>query len=62
MTGILRRRQTAWLVVVVACALALVAIDAGPGPDGRRASAEPVRNATIVVEEGGARTGLPRPR
>ena len=61
MTGILRRRQTAWLVVVVACALALVAIDAGPGPDGRRASAEPVRNATIVVEEGGARTGFATP-
>ena len=28
----LRRRPTAWLVVVVACALALVAVDVGPGP------------------------------
>ena len=31
MTGILRGRPTAWLVGVVACALALVAVDAGPG-------------------------------
>ena len=58
----LRRRPTAWLVVVVACAVALVALDAGPGPDGRTASAEPVRNATIVVEEGGTREGSPPPR
>ena len=61
MTGILRGRPTAWLVGIVACALALVAVDAGPGTEGRTASAEPVRNATIVVEEGGTRTGFATP-
>ena len=61
MTGILRGRPTAWLVVVVACALTLVAVDAGPGTDGRTASAEPVRNATIVIEEGGTRSGFATP-
>jgi FtsP/CotA-like multicopper oxidase with cupredoxin domain len=61
MTGILRGRRTAWLVGMVACATALVALDVGPGQDTRTASAEPVRNATIVVEEGGARTGFATP-
>lgn len=62
MTGILRGRPTAWLVGMVACAIALVALEAGPGPKGRAASAEPVRNATIVVEEGGTRAGFATPQ
>src|SRR5687768_3813454 len=62
MTGILRGRPTAWLVGMVACAIALVALEAGPGPKGRAASAEPVRNATIVVQEGGTRTGFATPQ
>ena len=51
MTGILRGRPTAWLVGIVACALALVAVDAGPGTEGRTASAEPVRNEKHFLQE-----------
>ena len=61
MRGILRGRPTAWLIGIVACATALVALDAGAGPEGRPASAEPVRTATIVIELGGARTGFATP-
>ena len=48
----------AWGTVgVVLCALALVAYDVTP-PTERPAFAEPVRNATIVIEQGGARNGF----
>lgn len=51
------RRLTVGVVAVVVGALALVAYDVGPPRIGTQASAEPVRNVTIVIEEGGARKG-----
>jgi FtsP/CotA-like multicopper oxidase with cupredoxin domain len=45
----------------VACTAVLVVLDAGPGPEGPPASAEPVRNATIVIEQGGTRSGFATP-
>ncbi|GAB3021446.1 hypothetical protein GCM10011376_21680 [Nocardioides flavus (ex Wang et al. 2016)] len=61
MTGILRVRLTAWLIGIVTCTCAIVALVAGPGPEGTTASAEPVRTATIVIEQGGTRTGFATP-
>lgn len=46
---------------VVMCAGAVVAYDVGPGPDASPAFAEPVRNATIVIDPGGVRKGYATP-
>ena len=47
---------------VVMCAGAVVAYDVGPGPDAGPAFAEPVRNATIVIDQGGVRKGYATPQ
>ncbi len=60
----MRGSQRRWTVAVAAVlmgALALVAYDVGPAPEASRAHAEPVRNATIVIEQGGARRASRRP-
>ena len=63
MRGSRRRRTVAALVVALLAAAALVAWDVGPTTDEvSRAFAEPVRNATIVIEEGGARKGYATPQ
>jgi FtsP/CotA-like multicopper oxidase with cupredoxin domain len=54
-------RVCAGVVVVVVCALGLVAYDVAPAPEAAPAFADPVRNATIVIEEGGARKGFATP-
>ncbi|GAA1434714.1 multicopper oxidase family protein [Mycobacterium cookii] len=63
MTGILRSGPVVWLVGVVAFVAVAVVLDVGAvqRPGGRTAAAQPVRNATIVVEEGGTRTGFATP-
>ena len=58
-----RRRTTIAALALVLSATALVAYDVGPTADEvSRAFAEPVRNATIVVEQGGARSGFATPQ
>ena len=57
------RRQSAFGVLVVLLgALALVAYDVRPAPQAARAFAEPMRNATIVIEQGAARKGYSTPQ
>jgi plastocyanin len=50
------------VVAVVLGALAVVAYDVGPTQRATHAFAEPVRNATIVIDQGGARKGYATPR
>ena len=52
------RRWVVAALTVMLCALALVAYDARTTSRGGPVWAEPVRNATLVIEEGGARTGF----
>lgn len=54
-------RRWAPAVAVVLCAAALVAYDVGPAHDARPAWAEPVRNATIVIDQGATRKGFATP-
>ncbi|WP_297622946.1 multicopper oxidase domain-containing protein [Nocardioides sp.] len=61
MRGTMRRVAVGAAAVVVA-ALAPVAYDVGPPRQAPRASAGAVVNATIVIEEGGARKGYATPR
>jgi FtsP/CotA-like multicopper oxidase with cupredoxin domain len=49
------------VAAVLLSAVALVSYDLGPPREATRASASPVRNATIVIEEGGARKGYATP-
>lgn len=49
------------LVAVLLGAVALVAYDVRPAQEASRAFADRVRNATIVIEEGGARKGYATP-
>ena len=50
------------VAAVATGAAALVAYDVGPAPESTSAHAEPVRNATIVIEEGGTRQGFATPK
>ena len=45
------------VVSVLAVVVALVALDVGPAPESSPAYAQAVRNATIVIQQGGARKG-----
>jgi FtsP/CotA-like multicopper oxidase with cupredoxin domain len=56
-----KHRLAATFMAAAACAGALVAYDVGRAPEATQAFAEPVRNATIVIEEGGARKGFSTP-
>ena len=58
MGGTTTRRWGVGALVVVICALVLVAYDARPTTSARRAWAEPIRNATIVIDQGGVRKGF----
>ncbi|HSU01659.1 MAG TPA: multicopper oxidase domain-containing protein [Nocardioides sp.] len=58
MVGTSMRRWVVAALTVMLCALALVAYDARTTSRGGPVWAEPVRNATLVIEEGGARTGF----
>ncbi len=49
------------VVAVVLATSALVAYDVGGAPETPQASADAVRNATVVIEEGGARKGFSTP-
>ena len=57
----MKHRLAATFMAAAACAGALVAYDVGRAPEATQAFAEPVRNATIVIEEGGARKGFATP-
>lgn len=54
-------RRWAPAMAVALCAAALVAYDVGPALDTRTAWAGPVRNATIVIDQGGTRKGFATP-
>ena len=56
-----KHRVAVGLVALVACVGALLVYDVGRAPEATQAFAEPVRNATIVIEEGGARKGFSTP-
>jgi spore coat protein A, manganese oxidase len=56
-----KHRVAVGLVAIVACAGALLVYDVGRAPEATQAFAEPVRNATIVIEEGGTRKGFSTP-
>ena len=58
-----RGRTTVAALALVLGAAALVTYDVGPAPSGvSQAFAEPARNATVVIEEGGARKGYATPQ
>lgn len=50
------------MITVLLGAVALVAYDVRPTPQATRAFAEPMRNATIVIDRGAARKGYSTPR
>ena len=57
MGGLAGRRGWVGACAIVIGAALLVAYDVGPAPDARPAWADPVRNATIVIDQGGVRKG-----
>ncbi|TGN64918.1 hypothetical protein EXE59_13805 [Nocardioides eburneiflavus] len=56
-----RVRVAVGATAVLLCATVLVAYDVSPAPDAGPAWAEPVRNATIVIDQGGVRKGYATP-
>jgi spore coat protein A len=54
-------RAAVGATAVLLCATVLVAYDVSPAPDAGPAWADPVRNATIVIDQGGVRKGYATP-